>query len=255
MKYLYIFFIGFVYFLVGCKENEDIIAYDQSKSYIYFAYQDPKKSIESYLKELDYSFVFEKEGTDEKKIAIPVKKTGLPFKKEVEFSYQINAEETTMPEGSYSIQPPIFHADKYVDTLYITVKNVPEIAVEQLRLSISLKNNLNFELADQDLGTFTLNVSNILTQPTWWTTYLKVFGTYYVEVYKQWILIYYQGADPNVNSRNGQAYYWNNMPTSASSLQTSYPVTYYHILKLKEYFEKNIVYPNGDTSKPRILLP
>lgn len=96
----------------------------------------------------------------------------------------------------------------------------------------------------------------MLTEPTWWNTWRTAFGPFYKEVLQQWMQIYYLGADPSphlTEGTPGPVYYWNNMPSSAT--QSWYPVTYMYIGTLKKYFDENIVYPNGDTTKERILLP
>ena len=68
--------------------------------------------------------------------------------------------------------------------------------------------------------------------------------------------IYAYGVDPTPELYNNippPYYYWNQMPTFVSA--TSFPITIMYIEKLKKYFQDNVVYPNGDTTQPRILLP
>ena len=82
-----------------------------------------------------------------------------------------------------------------------------------------------------------------------------MFGSYYPEVYRKWIELYPLGADHNTNIDNGEQLYWNNMPSNSTQYQSWYPVLALYAAELKEYFELNDVYPNGDTSLPAIKLP
>ena len=64
------------------------------------------------------------------------------------------------------------------------------------------------------------------------------------------------GADPNLEKYGpdtGKQLYWGQMPYYTVS--SWYPSTFMFIRKLKQYFIDNEVYPDGDTSKPRITLP
>lgn len=52
----------------------------------------------------------------------------------------------------------------------------------------------------------------------------------------------------------GKLLYWDQMPYYAG-YPSWYPSTFMFIGKLKQYFIDHEVYPDGDTSKPRITLP
>ena len=53
---------------------------------------------------------------------------------------------------------------------------------------------------------------------------------------------------------NGEPLWWGNMPSTSTYLNW-YPVMNMYVTQLREYFEVNDVYPDGDTSVPPIKLP
>ena len=85
----------------------------------------------------------------------------------------------------------------------------------------------------------------------------KIFRCIRSGKYAKWQEIYFYGADPNVEKwgpNTGKLLYWDQMPYYAG-YPSWYPSTFMFISKLKQYFIDHEVYPDGDTSKPRITLP
>jgi hypothetical protein len=96
-----------------------------------------------------------------------------------------------------------------------------------------------------------------LQAPSWWPSWERYFGVFVREKYAKWQEIYFYGADPNVEKwgpNTGKLLYWDQMPYYAG-YPSWYPSTFMFISKLKQYFIDHEVYPDGDTSKPRITLP
>ena len=121
----------------------------------------------------------------------------------------------------------------------------------------NIENNENFQVGASELLAAKLVFSDILQAPSWWPSWERYFGVFVREKYAKWQEIYFYGADPNVEKwgpNTGKLLYWDQMPYYAG-YPSWYPSTFMFISKLKQYFIDHEVYPDGDTSKPRITLP
>lgn len=254
----YLFYLCIINFLFsGCSDKNELITFNEDTSYVYFAYPSPVyRDKEKFLDSINYNFSLDEQlAITEKKIAIPVRCGGISADKPRTYDVQIASESSYSPE-LITISSPIIGAGKYVDTLYLTIRRGVELTQEKQTLVLTLRDNEEFRVGHNYNRSIKINFSDMLTEPTWWNTWRTAFGPFYKEVLQQWMQIYYLGADPSphlTEGTPGPVYYWNNMPSSAT--QSWYPVTYMYIGTLKKYFDENIVYPNGDTTKERILLP
>jgi len=242
--------------LFGCKENI-LIDYDTSASYVYFAYPNSnKRSVEKYTDSLYYSFAADEDLTlTEKTIKIPMKIAGLSASENRSFKYVIS-DSSDYDESLISISEPMIAGNKYEDTLLLKIKRAPILSEKEMMIKLDIESNENFIKGHQYNQSIKLVFSDILVEPTWWNTWRRYFGPFHKEIFQKWMQIYYLGADKSphlTEGTPGPIYYWNNMPSSATA--TWYPITFMYMGILKDYFANNVVYPNGDSSQERILLP
>lgn len=253
----HLFFFLLLFLLNACKGPDNISLFDQEASYIYFGYPNPDAlDRERFVDSIYYNFALdERLSLDEKVIAVPVRISGnsRPTKR----IYALNiAPESSFSADLITLSNPVIAGSKYVDTLYITIKRGKELSRKTQKLVLALASNEGFKLGNVYNNHLKVTFEDNLVEPLWWDTWRDEFGPFYKEVFQKWMQIYYLGADQSPDLQEGTpgpVYYWNNMPNSASALW--YPVTFMYITVLKKYFEDNVVFPDGDTSKPRILLP
>ncbi len=244
-------------FFSSCKENEDILAYDQNQSYVYFGIPNPDtKATEKYTDSIYYSFATDEEiGLQHKKIAIPVRIAGNVSSTDRTYGFEISSS-SEINKDLVSFSEPIVKAGQLVDTLYINLQRGEELATKEMTLLLDLSPTADFKVGHQHNGKIKIIFSDILTEPSWWKTWQSYFGPFHKEVFQQWMQIYYLGADPTpevVDNIPPPYYYWNRMPKSV--VPSSNPATFVFIDHLRQYFQANVVYPNGDSTQPRILLP
>ncbi len=242
--------------LLGCKEN-DLVEFKPDESFISFALPDlSNRPAERYVDSTNYSFATDTTiGIREKTIAIPVAIGGIAKAEDRRYTYEINPL-SEYDKSLIEISEPVIAGGKYIDTLYVKLKRSAKLSEKEMTLILNLKDNENFKVGHQYNSELKIVFSDILNEPTWWNTWASVMGPYHKEVLQKWMQIYYLGADMSPDLYTGVAgpiYYWNNMPSSAVS--SWYPITYMYIEVLKKYFQDNVVYPNGDSSMERILLP
>lgn len=255
MKKILVFVLA-CFTLIGCKEN-DLIEFGSEDAYISFALSDmSNRPKERFLDSTYYSF-----STDtalnirEKTLAIPVAISGVASSGNRNFSYEVAAE-SDYDASIVSISEPVIAAGKYVDTLFINIKRSEQLKEKEMTLILKLKESESFKVGHQYNSKLKIVFSDVLVEPSWWVRWVSVLGPYYKEVYQKWMQIYYLGADmsPDIETDEpGPVYYWDNMPFSPNASWS--PITFMYISVLKQYFEENVVYPNGDTTKDRILLP
>jgi len=258
MKIKLLFLTSLLFMLFSaCKENADLQLYDKQNSYIYFNDFDFLGGKTNYITNRSYSFAFYPIEINTMRIGIPVALIGTPTTEDRSYAIEVEEKESNLPKNAYTIETPVFHKGNIQDSLFVVVKKTPEMVQQSLSLKINLKANENFNLGLSNSLSMKINISNRLEEPSWWNLYTDYFGPFYSEIYQQWILTYHDKADPTPDVETGERYiwYWDNMPTYVNNLPNSYPVLYYYIGQVKKYFEENEVYPAGDKSKPRILLP
>lgn len=262
IKYYYLLPILFV--LLSCEESLPL-NFNSNNSYIYFNIPFEKdnygKDLTTRVDSIEYSFSLEGPEVSHHILKVPVSIAGFANENDREFSVEVVDNETTAAKEDWdieSIENPVFRKGAMSDTLYIKLNRTPELKDKKKSITISLKANENFNLGETALTSVKISFSDILQPPTWYNAWRNVFGlVFYREVYVKWQEIYYLGADPNVETLGGpgmgQPLWWDNMPYYAN--QSWYPSTFLFVRTLKQYFLDNIVYPEGDESKPRILIP
>lgn len=243
--------------------DKAIDKFDNSTNYIYFdmpfQYDQYGKKTTKRVDSLVYSFAMEDLSVTEYTFKIPVNSVGLKTDFDRTFKVEVDEEETTAsPEDWYmeGLTHALITKGNLTDTLKITVKRRNILSSEWRTIRFRLVANENFQAGADELLTAKISFTAILQPPAWWNNWLKVFGVFSKEKYKKWQEFYYLGADPNAERYGpdaGKPLYWGQMPFYVIS--SYYPSTWMFITKTKQYFIDNIVYPDGDTSKPRITLP
>ncbi|MFZ4263197.1 DUF4843 domain-containing protein [Sphingobacterium sp. HJSM2_6] len=244
----------FVALIIGCKQD-NLLGFDTAKSYIYFAYAEKKNTVENYTDSIFYSFAMDEDLTlQEKEIKIPVRIAGLSSSMDRTYKYVID-ESSKYDPTAVRISNPVISANKFEDTLRIHFKRVPSMLETDMEIKLNLELNDQFHLGNTFNNSIKIVCNDVLNAPSWWVGWQKYFGPFYKEVFQKWMQIYYLGVDKSPDlyeGTPGPVYYWNNMPTG---LLSSFPITFMYLKLLKNYFEENVVYPNGDNTKDRILLP
>lgn len=246
-----------ILFLVSCKENTNILDFNSDQSYIYFAYPNPNtRAVEKYLDSIYYSFSLDEDlSVQEKTIAIPMQVAGLQIGSARNYELVID-ESSDYDPAIVQLSEPVIGAGKYVDTLYVKIRRDQQLQSKEMNLVLRLMPNDHFRSGHLYNQRIKIRFSDILTEPTWWRVWSTFMGPFHKEVFQKWMQIYYLGVDPTpelYGNFPAPYYYWNEMPTSAT--QSWHPVTFMHIAVLKKYFQDHVVYPNGDTTQSRILLP
>ncbi|MCA5006744.1 DUF4843 domain-containing protein [Sphingobacterium bovistauri] len=243
--------------IFGCSQNADILDYNRESSYVYFAYPNPDtRAVQKYTDSIFYSFALDEAiGINEKTLKIPIAITGQSSAHDRKYTIQIS-DKSDFDSNLVTISEPIIQKGLFVDTLYINIKRGQELSSKKMNIILDIADNENFKIGNAFNKTLKIAFSDILIQPSWWNTWSTYFGDYQKEKYQKWIELYPLGADPSpeyFNNIPGPYYYWNRMPSFVST--GIFTITIMYIEKLKKYFDENVVYPNGDTTQPRILLP
>ncbi|MDF2514907.1 MAG: hypothetical protein K0R59_203 [Sphingobacterium sp.] len=244
-------------FAYGCKEGSELAVFDPKAAFVSFGI--PRINIGNLRENLDslsFSFVFESDTTDEKILAFPLILVGQQQNRDREVAFRIVDSETTISSKYLTIPKPTIRANRFQDTLFVHVRRDKSFRQQIYTLALELQENSNFKPGSASRSHFKLQITDQFLEPPWWNDWSNSFGNYRSEVYQKWVDIYYPGADrtPPVFEGDKPNFAWNNMPKVPLN-KGFYPVTYFFIDQLKKYFEDNAIYPDGDTSKPRIYLP
>lgn len=255
MRKLEVVFLS-VLFLIACK-SDDINGPNVTDSYIYFAYPNTNgNAVEKYIDSINYNFSREENiQIGVKRLAIPIHIGGLSSPSDRVFDFVIE-DSSKYDVNAIKITEPVIRSGRYSDTLYIDVYRYSQLTQQEMVLNLTLRENEFFKLGNSYNRKIKIIVSDMLNRPDWWNAWVNYFGPYRKEVYQRWIQIYYLGADPSPELGSGGLgpfYYWNNMPSRPFA--NLYPVTFNYLQVLKQFFIDNILYPDGDTSQERILLP
>ena len=86
----------------------------------------------------------------------------------------------------------------------MVISREPELQERWMQVCMRILPNDNFRLGYGNLETVKVSFSDILSEPSWWSSWANVFGPFYREVYLKWIEIYYEGADTTTSLENGE---------------------------------------------------
>lgn len=258
-KTLYSWLVVFGCLLSVSCQQEDIDAYDEVKDYIYidipYMLDNFGRETNTRVDSIAYSFALDELSVEDTVINVVVKKIGVSTPEDCPYTLELVDEKTTATSDLWNpeiLKNRSIKSGKIADTVAIRIKRALILRDQWMQISLRLRPNEYFETGYANLQEVKVSFSDILSRPSWWGTWQSVFGEFSREKYQKWIEIYYLGADPKLAS-DKTPYYWNNMPSYPN--ESWYPITYSYIRMLREYFEKNEVYPDGDSSKPRIKIP
>ncbi|MGN0020771.1 MAG: DUF4843 domain-containing protein [Sphingobacterium hotanense] len=250
--------IALIALLVGLSacQKQNRLPFEERLSFVHFnlpAINDG--SISKRLDSLDFSFVHESAALKTKTISIPLSLAGSTRPYDREVNVLIDKEESDINLSRVKVRPPVLRTDRFTDTLYISITRDSSMIEKTYALTLRINQNEHFQIGPVDKSVIKIFVSDQLLIPYWWRDWIDYFGQYHPEVYRAWINIYKIGLDKSapVDPRDLPNFAWNNMPSFP--IPKNYPVTFFYINELKRYFEENIVYPEGDPTKPRIKLP
>lgn len=257
-KYLIIFLVlGF--FISSC--DKDIDKFDNSTNYIYF---DIPNKVDNYNRPLAndaredslvYSFALDGAEVQSIELEVVVSVMGEPSAIDRPYDIFILEDSTDIDGSNWNssvISGRIIKAGFLSDTIKVAIKRTEDMLLEWKHILLKIRPNEYFEMGDNRLHSVGISVADIMIEPKWWPDWQYYFGDFCREKLLKWKDIYYEGADKSVYY-DGIHYYWDNMPTYASP--GWYPGIFKYIRILKQYFIDNEVYPNGDTTKPRVSLP
>lgn len=257
MRRLIYITVSFLLSLLVVSCDKDIDKFDNSTNYIYFGVpfvkdqfgRDTKTRVDS----MAHSFALEDVNISTYTFKIPVNTIGLPASEDRSYTVKVVNEATNATAEDWdasTIAGRKIEKGTLSDTIALTVNKSDILSKEWRHIVLKLEANENFQLGPDTLRSIKVAFTNIITEPDWWKNWKGYFGEFNREVYTKWIEIYYLGADPNTDD-NGNQYYWDNMPEYAYWAES----TKIFVQILKVYFLEHEVYPDGDTTKPRILLP
>ncbi len=245
----------------GCKV-EEVMQYDTSTNYIYVDMPFVLGSETEKQEEIRYSFAQFNADVQEAIVNVPVSITGLPIDSDRALSLSVVKDKTTALDSEWdmsSIENLVVPAGSTKMYVPLKVYRSEILLTEERILTFKLNSNENFTALDDEITEVTVKFSDILIEPDWWASYVKYFGTYYPEVYRQWQKIYYYGFDTKKhNDYPHDLLYWDNMPNFISNhalMNHYYGTLLFAVDVMKKYFNDNDIYPNGDTTLAPIRLP
>lgn len=268
MKILYrisrlLVLLGVVVGFVACEKDIDGFQNDRPMIYFNLPYETDSygKDLPTRVDGLEYSFALDDVEVQTYVFEVPIGTIGLATDKERTFKVEVIKEETTAMDGDWdrtSIENQVIESGSMTSTLKVPVFRA-NVGEEARIITLRLVSNDNFSVGYENLLKAKLTFSDILNPPSWWQDWKTVFGEFCREKYVKWMELYYLGADPNVEPVSyaptyNQPLWYGNMPYLGNDPRI-YPSTFMFIKTLKKYFEENEVYPDGDTSKPRISIP
>lgn len=236
--------------------SKDIEIFDDNESYIYFnmpavldeRYHPTNQRIDS----LFYSFALDDYTIQDMIIKVPINIIGVAADHDRQYKIEIVADETTATDADWdksSVATTVIKKGELRDSLYVRIFRSEATETQFRQIVLRIVPNEEFKAGFSNQLKMKVSFTSILTPPDWWSRWPELFGPFYREKFVKWQEIYYLGADPTIVG--GQPLYWNNMPKYIYY----YESTLMFVRVLKQYFIDNVVYPDGDTSKPRILLP
>lgn len=259
LEYKLIGFFLLCFGIVGCQKK-DINNFDVDKSYLYI---DIPYKLDNFGRETDersdsifYSFALDDLSVKDTVIKVVVKTMGIPMEIDRPYSIEVVEDNTTATADEWNcniLESRSIKAGSITDTIDIRVNRNEVLKERWMQIGLRLQPNDYFKTGYANLQEVKVTFSDILTPPTWWPSWQSVFGDFYREIYLKWIELYPLGADPTISTDNNEPYYWDNMPSSP--VESWYPITFSYVRMLRTYFEENVVYPDGDESKPRIKIP
>lgn len=203
-----------------------------------------------------YSFALDGPEVTDTIIPVVIKVSSLPADHDRPYRIGLVDGQTTATSADWDagiLENRCIKAGALTDTLKIPIRRNENLRQHWVQLRLRLSPNEEFQLGYSNLHEVKVSFSDILNMPSWWPRWESVFGEFVREKYQKWIEIYPLGADQTLSFENGEPLYWDNMP--ATPVADWYPILFMHVRILRDYFIEHEVYPDGDTSRPRITIP
>lgn len=158
-KYSAVLFIIMLTICFSCKK-EKIETYS-SNNYVAFVKEIKDTTFMSFF------FFVEK---DEIEYPLEVKLIGNILTKDTEFHIAVDEAKTTLNKSLYTIPEKfIFSAGQIIDTMYIKLKNDPDLEKNRYRLQLRITDGTELFSANSPYTTMVMFVSNQAEKPDWWT--------------------------------------------------------------------------------------
>lgn len=154
----------------GCEEQE-LTTYNGD----YFV-QFEKKTADS----TNFSFMFYP-GKDYIDYPIPLQLVGIASDKNMTYKITVDTKSTTATSQHYSVaEQQIFHAGRYIDTLYVRLNNTADLKQKKVRLELHIESTSDLKVGKIEQSVAIFWISNTVTKPLWWNSDID---TYYLGEY------------------------------------------------------------------------
>lgn len=158
LTYILLFFLACIF--NAC--SEDAIDTYSDANYLQFT---------KYLKDSTLFSFLGLPNDDQAVFGLEVRLIGLPSDKDRVYKVEVMDEFTDAPTGTYILPTEsILKAGKTVDTCFIVLKKTAELSQRSRRLTIRLVETKDFKLGQSDRIAAIINVTNVLSKPTWWSS-------------------------------------------------------------------------------------
>lgn len=160
----------FALLIAGCKREE--IQLYSGDQYVQFTGSEQDTIV--------LSFFFHP-GKSEVSVPLPVKMVGFMPEKDLEYTIAVHEEETTARPEHFSIPSSFrYRQGLLLDTAYITVKNTPDLATNEVLLAIYIKDGPELQAGQSDYAYRVIKLSDKVEKPVWWDANMDRFylGTY-----------------------------------------------------------------------------
>lgn len=181
--------------LASCSQD-DLMRYDLSAHSLYIPTGGNKARIDTAF----FSFKHHL-NVDDYIVRFGVKMNGPLLETDKTFKVEVVKEKTTaLPEDYTLATEQTFHAGVWEDSIYISLHRTPHLINDQVRLTIRLVPNDNFDVATYMIDTnyeyiykesltATISFCDMISQPEWWDARITnfYFGAYSDNKYKYFI--------------------------------------------------------------------
>ena len=122
--------------------------------------------------------------------AIPLELVGIASDKNLTYSVVADPEFTTATAKHYSLpEEQIFHAGRYVDTLYVRLNNTEDLSETSVRILLRIESTSDLLVGKIEQSVAIIWVTNTLAKPSWWDSDIDSYylGTYSNKKYELFI--------------------------------------------------------------------
>lgn len=158
--------IGLATLLTASCKREEVQLYS-GEQYVQF--------IGSVQDTIVFSFFFYP-GQSEVQVPLPVKLVGFMPDKDLEYTIAVHQEGTTAAAEHFTIPSSFtFRKGLLRDTAYITVKNRPNLATNEVRLAFYIKDGTELQAGQSEYAYRVIKLSDRVSKPVWWDANMDRF--------------------------------------------------------------------------------